>query len=104
MNLSNLSARLGGRFQRTVSALSFRRQSQMRNQTPLISFTFDDFPCSAFRTGGRILKEAGLRGTFYASLGLMGTEAPTGKIFLLDDLRDAAAEGHEIGCHTYGHY
>ena len=103
MNLSNLPARFQGRFQRTVSALSFRRQFQMRNQTPFISFTFDDFPCSAFRAGGLILKKAGVRGTFYASLGLMGTEAPSGKIFLLNDLRDAAAEGHEIGCHTYAH-
>jgi len=76
----------------------------MRNQTPFISFTFDDFPCSAFRTGGAILKNARLRGTFYTSFGLMGKEAPTGRIFSLDDLRGAVAEGHEIGCHTYAHY
>jgi len=104
MNLSNLRARFQGRFQRGLSGLSYRRPFSMQNHRPFISFTFDDFPCSALQTGGAILKKAGIRATFYTSLGLMGKEAPTGRIFSIDDLRTAIADGHEIGCHTFAHY
>jgi peptidoglycan/xylan/chitin deacetylase (PgdA/CDA1 family) len=75
----------------------------MRNSAPLISFTFDDFPRSALRTGGAILKRFGFIGTYYASFGLMGREAPTGKIFGADDLAELVAQGHELGCHTFHH-
>ena len=76
----------------------------MRNDVPLISFTFDDFPRSALQMGGGILKGFGLTGTYYTSLGLMGKQAPTGVIFVEEDLRAAVAQGHELGCHTYHHY
>jgi peptidoglycan/xylan/chitin deacetylase (PgdA/CDA1 family) len=33
----------------------------------------------------------------------MGTTAPTGEIFVADDLDALVAGGHEIGCHTYAH-
>jgi peptidoglycan/xylan/chitin deacetylase (PgdA/CDA1 family) len=71
--------------------------------TPTISFTFDDFPRSALTVGGAILRESGLIGTYYASLGLMGTMTPTGQIFEIQDLEQLIAEGHELGCHTYSH-
>ena len=69
----------------------------------MISFTFDDFPVSALVTGGGILRQHGLAGTYYASLGLMASETPTGHIFAAGDLETLAAEGHELGCHTYSH-
>jgi peptidoglycan/xylan/chitin deacetylase (PgdA/CDA1 family) len=75
----------------------------MYNSVPYISFTFDDFPRSALHTGGGILLRFGLRATYYASLGLMGTEAPTGKIFVPDDIHELLAQGHELGCHTFAH-
>ncbi len=75
----------------------------MRNTQPIISFTFDDFPRSALRIGGRILKSEGLLGTYYASLGLMGTIAPTGNIFTEADLHLLLDQGHELGCHTFEH-
>jgi peptidoglycan/xylan/chitin deacetylase (PgdA/CDA1 family) len=75
----------------------------MRNQTSFISFTFDDFPRNALTTGGAILKKYGATGTYYASLGLMGTEAPTGAIFLPKDVEPLLAQGHELGCHTFAH-
>ena len=103
MNLMQIWSRIHGRYQRAVSGLFFRRLMTMRNMVPFISFTFDDFPRSALHIGGEILMRHGLRGTYYASLGLMGTEAPTGTIFTLDDIREILIEGHELGCHTYNH-
>ncbi|MBN1696506.1 MAG: polysaccharide deacetylase family protein [Spirochaetales bacterium] len=70
---------------------------------PLISFTFDDIPSSAFTEGGAILRKYGLHATFYISLGLLGKETPTGKIISVNDLKNIVSEGHEIGCHTFSH-
>lgn len=33
----------------------------------------------------------------------MGTQAPTGEIFLREDLKVLIEQGHELGCHTYAH-
>lgn len=75
----------------------------MRNDMPLISFSFDDFPKSALQVGGAILKSHGFAGTYYASLGLMRQMTPTGLIFNPDDLKTLLDEGHELGCHTFAH-
>ncbi len=103
MSLSQFWLRIQGRYQRTVSGLLFRRLLEMHNNVPYISFTFDDFPRSALQTGGGILMRFGLRATYYASLGMMGTEAPPGALFLPDDIKELLAQGHELGCHTFGH-
>jgi peptidoglycan/xylan/chitin deacetylase (PgdA/CDA1 family) len=102
MNFSVWS-RIQSRYQRTVTSLLFRRQIKMSNSVPYISFTFDDFPRSALYAGGNILTRFGLRATYYASLGLMGTEAPTGSIFVPNDIKELLAQGHELGCHTFAH-
>jgi peptidoglycan/xylan/chitin deacetylase (PgdA/CDA1 family) len=75
----------------------------MSNPEPLVSFTFDDFPRSALLEGGTILREHGLKGTFFASFGLMGSVGPSGEIFTREDLDEFIRQGHEIGCHTYDH-
>jgi hypothetical protein len=90
-------------YTRTAYRSLFRKPIQMRNRLPLISFSFDDFPRSAYQVGGAILKTHGFRGTYYASLGLMGTQAPVGEIFARGDLSNVVADGHELGCHTFGH-
>jgi peptidoglycan/xylan/chitin deacetylase (PgdA/CDA1 family) len=69
----------------------------------VISFTFDDFPKSALTSGGAILERYGLRGTYYASLGMAGSENHLGPMFEHEDLRAAHDAGHEIACHTYTH-
>jgi peptidoglycan/xylan/chitin deacetylase (PgdA/CDA1 family) len=69
----------------------------------VVSFTFDDFPRSAWVNGGAILEEYDRRGTYYAAMGLAGTASDLGPMFEIDDLREAHARGHEIACHTYGH-
>lgn len=72
-------------------------------ERPLISFTFDDFPRSALAVGGAILNHFGLAGTYYVCLGLLGREAPAGRIVDAIELRSVVEHGHELGCHTFSH-
>ena len=95
--------RARGYYQRRSASFVFRRPLPIRTERPVVSFTFDDFPRSALLTGGAILKRYGLAGTYYASLGLAGTEAPAGQMFVTEDLRALVADGHELGCHTFSH-
>jgi len=95
--------RLKGYYQRKSARLLFRKPFLIRLQQPLISFTFDDFPRSALLVGGSILNNVGLAATYYASLGLIGKEAPSGQIFVADDLATLFDQGHELGCHTFAH-
>jgi peptidoglycan/xylan/chitin deacetylase (PgdA/CDA1 family) len=99
----DLWGRAQGRYMRSAARLFCRRPFAIKTQVPIISFTFDDFPRSALHTGGAILKRYGLAGTYYASIGLMGKQAATGTMFVPDDLKVLLAEGHELGCHTFGH-
>jgi peptidoglycan/xylan/chitin deacetylase (PgdA/CDA1 family) len=95
--------RLYGRYQRLCSSVPYKRPFLIRTDTAVISFSFDDFPRSALITGGAILKRFGLSATYYASLGLMGTQAPTGLMFSSDDVKTLLEDGHELGCHTFAH-
>lgn len=70
---------------------------------PILSVSFDDFPASAATDGARVLEAYRGRGTFYASAALADQEGPSGHGFAPDDLKRLAANGHEIGCHTYTH-
>lgn len=103
MSASNYWARIKGRYYRTAARGLFRRPLVLRNNDPVISFTFDDFPRSALLTGGTILASFGLKGTYYASLGLMGRQEPTGTMFVAEDLTLLWEQGHELGCHTFTH-
>jgi len=99
-----LKSRIWGKYVRLTSVCLYRRPLCIDGRGPIVSFTFDDFPRSALHVGGAILKSYGARGTYFASLGLMGRSAPTGTMFGREDLNHAIGQGHEIGCHTYDHY
>ena len=99
----SVSGRLRSKYRRFCSAVLERDELSMRLTHPVVSFTFDDFPASAARIGGQVLTAANCKGTYYVSFGLMGTVAPTGKIFDADDLACIVADGHELGCHTHDH-
>lgn len=82
--------------------LSFSKKLNVQPPHPIVSFTFDDAPVSAFEHGADILAKHGFGGTFYISLSLMnGPEADTR--FTSTHLRKALARNNELGCHTYGH-
>ena len=89
--------------QRRLARWFGRRPCRIQMESPVISFTFDDFPRSALINGGAILREHRVTGTYYASFGLMGKEAPTGEIFTLEDLDELVRQGHELACHTFDH-
>jgi peptidoglycan/xylan/chitin deacetylase (PgdA/CDA1 family) len=103
MTVSTLWSRALNGYRRRAALWWARRPAVLRNPAPLVSFTFDDFPRSALLTGGRILEEHGVRGTYYVSLGLMGQRAPTGEMFLAEDVPAVVQRGHELGCHTFAH-
>jgi glycosyltransferase involved in cell wall biosynthesis/peptidoglycan/xylan/chitin deacetylase (PgdA/CDA1 family) len=103
MRVADTWSRLTGYYQRKVASLAYRRPFSIHPQRPLISFTFDDFPRSAIRTGGAILNRFGIAGTYYASLGLVDKSTPSGQIFSMDDLPMLFEQGHELGCHTFAH-
>jgi peptidoglycan/xylan/chitin deacetylase (PgdA/CDA1 family) len=69
----------------------------------VVSFSFDDFPRSALTEGGRMLKARGWAGTYFAAGGFCGRRVDGIDYFDRDDLVQADADGHEIGCHTFGH-
>lgn len=87
--------RLARRFSRKLAA--------QVSPWPIISFTFDDFPRSALTVAGTTLAENGLRGTYYAAMGLMGQQTSVGEIFNAADLRGLVEAGHELACHTFDH-
>jgi peptidoglycan/xylan/chitin deacetylase (PgdA/CDA1 family) len=76
---------------------------QLRNETPMVSFTFDDIPKSAATTGAGILEDHGAHGTFYVSGGLVGTVSPNWAVADVEDIVALRGNGHEIGCHTFSH-
>jgi peptidoglycan/xylan/chitin deacetylase (PgdA/CDA1 family) len=90
-------------FQRRLARWLGRRPCRIDLATPIIAFTFDDFPQSALFNAGAILREHGFIGTYYASFGLMGRTIPSGEIFTPADLPEFARQQHELGCHTFDH-
>jgi peptidoglycan/xylan/chitin deacetylase (PgdA/CDA1 family) len=74
-----------------------------RLKAPVASITFDDFPRSALTEGGRLLKERGVRGTYYVAGAMRDAQENGRECFRTGDLEILAAEGHEIGCHTFTH-
>jgi peptidoglycan/xylan/chitin deacetylase (PgdA/CDA1 family) len=101
--VSNLFSRIQARTRVVLSRRLAARPAVLRNDVPLISFTFDDFPRSALEVGGAVLQQFNIRATFYTSLGLMDQDAPVGKIFSREQVELVAKGGHELGCHTFGH-
>jgi peptidoglycan/xylan/chitin deacetylase (PgdA/CDA1 family) len=75
----------------------------MRNNAPLVSFTFDDVPASAYTNGAAILEQYGVRGTFYISTGILGAMDTHWRVIDREQVAALHARGHEIGCHTFSH-
>jgi peptidoglycan/xylan/chitin deacetylase (PgdA/CDA1 family) len=81
----------------------YRKAMRLQEVGPVVSFTFDDFPRTAYTVGGAILKSLGVRATFYTALGLMNTTNHSGEQFRLDDLHCLIADRHELASHTFHH-
>ena len=70
---------------------------------PIASFSFDDFPMSAWENGGPILDRFGARATYYAAGSFCGRRVDGIDYYDEETLREVHAAGHEIGCHSYSH-
>ena len=83
-----------------VSTRLATRQARLEPKVPLISFTFDDIPVSAFDSGLTILENWGCRATCYIAAGLCADRQDC-----VDErrIRQIIQRQHEIGCHTYSH-
>src|SRR3954463_8778250 len=102
--MHNTLSRVKGKCRRTMASHFCRRMMPIKTPVPVISFTFDDAPRTAFTTGGNILGNHGIKATFFVSLGLLGSETEIGPIASADDLRRSVDDGHELGCHTFDHF
>ena len=96
---SEAKAKVSHRLATHLSVEPFR----LLNETPMVSFTFDDIPKSAATTGAKLLEEHDARGTFYVSGGLVGTASSDWAAVDAQDIVDLHRNGHEIGCHTFSH-
>jgi peptidoglycan/xylan/chitin deacetylase (PgdA/CDA1 family) len=75
----------------------------MHNRAPVVSFTFDDVPDSAYLNGAAILEDHGIRGTFYIAGGTCGTQEEYWRVIDQEQVGALHDAGHEIGCHTFSH-
>lgn len=83
-----------------------------RLAAPIATFTFDDFPHTAWVNGGSIIESFGARATYFVTRAFSpeslrdspATEVTTGvRYYDLEDIIAAHTQGHEIGCHTLDH-
>jgi peptidoglycan/xylan/chitin deacetylase (PgdA/CDA1 family) len=79
------------------------RVLQERRAVGALSVCFDDFPKTAWTEGGRVLRDHGVRGTYYMCGALSGSTFEGQPMFDGSDLGEIHGEGHEIGCHTFDH-
>lgn len=71
---------------------------------PIVSFTFDDIPATAWTKGAHILENEGVFGTFYvAGVFIDSHDEQRQEMISGEGCRALAAAGHELGCHTYSH-
>jgi peptidoglycan/xylan/chitin deacetylase (PgdA/CDA1 family) len=103
MHTRVLTTRVSRKVRRFLADRFRRRALSIKTPVPIVSFTFDDAPVTAFREGRGILKQFGARATYYVSLGLLDAETEIGKIASVGDLERALDEGSELGCHTFDH-
>src|SRR5262245_1736816 len=79
------------------------RQHRMRNDRPIVSFSFDDIPVSAAATGADMLEAFGARGTFFIATSLFGRSTDDWRVADAEAVAALAQRGHEIGLHTHRH-
>jgi peptidoglycan/xylan/chitin deacetylase (PgdA/CDA1 family) len=92
-----------GAARRRVLCSLYRRPVSLADCGPIVSFSFDDFPRTAYSVGGAILEQYEARGTYYTAAGLMNTSNELGDQFRSGDLDAVLEKGHELASHTYHH-
>lgn len=99
-----MSLRSGlGAARRRLLCSFYRRSARLGSGGPIVSFTFDDFPRTAYLAGGPILERFEARGTYYTAAGLMNVSNEQGEHFRSEDIDSLLERGHELGSHTFSH-
>jgi len=101
--MNSLFLKIRSKYHKILSRRMHRRMVSIKSPVPIISFTFDDAPKSAFEIGGKILRAHNIKATFFVSLGLLDAKTEVGIIASEEDLRIAISDGNELGCHTFNH-
>jgi peptidoglycan/xylan/chitin deacetylase (PgdA/CDA1 family) len=94
---------LGAARRKALCSLHVRSIS-LNGRGPIVSFSFDDFPRTAYTAGGAILERYGVRGTYYTAMGLMNSCNELGDQFRAADLDSLLEGGHELASHTFTHF
>jgi peptidoglycan/xylan/chitin deacetylase (PgdA/CDA1 family) len=94
---------LKGKLRRRIVRLQHRRPAARGPERPMLSFSFDDAPQSAFTTGAEVLERHGVRGSYFICAGTAGRSGFVGRLGDRSEIARASAAGHEIACHTYSH-
>ena len=97
------SKSLSHRIARRIVNLQATRIVNFKLERPIVSFTFDDCPKSAFDNGVTKLDAMGWKSTIYIASGLFGITNHLGLHMTEAEVLTAHEAGHEIGGHTYSH-
>jgi peptidoglycan/xylan/chitin deacetylase (PgdA/CDA1 family) len=95
----SLGVRISARLSRHVPT----RPVALKNEKPIVTFTFDDVPETALTEGARLLEQAKARGTFYISTALLGRRTAHWTVVDAEGVRELHHGGHEIGLHGHAH-
>lgn len=91
-----------GKLGRRLARILARDTIQFQAGKGAVAITFDDVPRSACDVGSRIVTDTGGLATYYVSGSFERSDTPE-KFHTADDLLRLHAQGHEIGCHGFGH-
>jgi peptidoglycan/xylan/chitin deacetylase (PgdA/CDA1 family) len=92
-----------GAARRKILCSFYARTAPLGDRGPIVSFTFDDFPRTAFSIGGTVLQAFGARGTYYVAPSLMNVSNELGDLFHVEDVAALLKSGHELGSQTMNH-
>ncbi|WP_427450035.1 polysaccharide deacetylase family protein [Litorimonas sp. WD9-15] len=101
--MNTLSDTFLHRVRRQLSHFQQRSILPVPTEGPIVSFSFDDCPCSAIDTALPMLEAEDWKATIYVAVGLCDTVNHLGPHISRDDIVDLHKRGHEIGDHTYSH-
>lgn len=96
------SGHILAKLQRRASRHVYQRAINPQLDAPIVSFSFDDCPQSAYNNLP-LLEAEGWRATLYVCAGLAETTNHLGLHMSLAEIKDAHQRGHEIGEHTHDH-
>jgi len=92
-----------GKLERILAKSIVTAPAMLTADAPAVSFSFDDFPKTAYTNAGEILEDSDAKGTYFLSTDLIGTNYEGQIQCDAQDLKNVIHNGHEIGGHTQSH-